>query len=106
MPNITVDSNGEHTHARGSMNITGTVAIPLWEKRELSGAFYIKQDRTTHDYGSNMGGYTAGFDASRTWTGRTTANGNHTHVLTCNLLGKSSTVQPPAICIRVKTRYK
>lgn len=45
-------------------NIKGKVRIPLYHSRVNEGAFYI--DSTGgNDYGSNNGGYIAGFDASR-----------------------------------------
>ena len=46
------------------------------------------------------------FFASRRWTGETSSNGNHAHTLSNNVLGKSTTVQPPSMKVRVKTRYK
>ena len=67
-----------HTHTRGSMNITGKIRIPLYNNRVNKGAFYI--DSTGgNDYGSNNGGYIAGFDASRSWTGSTSAPNNSTY---------------------------
>lgn len=60
-----------HTHTRGTMDITGTLNIPLWTNRGTSGAFYEKSSRGVFDYGSNSGGYTAGFNANRAWTGNT-----------------------------------
>jgi hypothetical protein len=46
-------------------NITGQLNIPLWTNRGTSGAFYEKSSGGVFDYGSNSGGYTAGFSASR-----------------------------------------
>ena len=62
-----------HTHTRGTMDIGGTLNIPLWTNRGTSGAFYELKSGGVFDYGSNSGGYTAGFTASRNWTGSTSA---------------------------------
>ena len=82
-----------HTHTRGSMNIKGSipnVGVNQSETTSFSGALY------TSASGNNYGGTSSGsaksnilFDASRNWTGETSAPNNA-------IYGKSSTVQPPA----------
>lgn len=76
---------GNHTHTRGSMNITGNFggtdvqggyygngafAINSWGNYNEEGGKYHS------GYGKNMN-----FDASRSWSGTTSANGEHTHTI-------------------------
>lgn len=73
---------GNHTHTRGSMNITG------WHDSEDSegvagGAFTMSSRSSTHNV-QKPGGETntqVNFDASRSWSGSTSANGEHTHTI-------------------------
>ena len=115
---ITVNSNGNHTHTRGSMNITGTTFgenAALYDT-SYSGAFYRGTETNRAgvgktDYDNNL----VYFDASRTWTGSTSSNGNHTHTLSGGtqvsnirasqpIYGRSNTVQPPAYVVDVWKR--
>ena len=72
-------NNVSHTHTRGNMNITGVIGAIGTNGRVTSGAFYY------HSAGgllANTGeaDYNAGFDASRSWTGSTSAqSANHGH---------------------------
>ena len=76
----TTSSSGNHTHTRGSMNITGSVALLGIEVKGTSGAFYNngggewRGDNIHINCNNNVG-----FDASRNWSGSTSQNGNHTH---------------------------
>jgi hypothetical protein len=115
---ITVNSAGNHTHTRGSMNITGTT---FGENKDLydtsySGAFYRGEETNKagvgkYDHDNNL----VYFDASRSWTGSTSSNGNHTHTLAGStqlshisesqkIYGRSNTVQPPAYVVDVWKR--
>lgn len=72
---------GNHSHTRGSMNITGTFR---GVDRSMSGAFTrIKQEDGYMHYGTAE--YTdianIDFNASRSWTGSTSTAGNHTHTI-------------------------
>ena len=73
---------GNHTHTRGNMNITGSfTATSQGTGISVSGAFT----------GANVGKGDEGYmdnelkqyslDASRSWTGSTSANGEHTHTI-------------------------
>ena len=89
------------------MEITGAFGTRGLEMTNAwaTGAFYTK--RSGREAGGK--GYTSVdfyFAASRSWTGETSSNGNHAHTLSNNVLGKSNTVQPPSMKVRVKTRYK
>lgn len=75
----TTINNVSHSHTRGTMNITGRVGAIGEEGTDFTtGAFY--QDGTG-DVGDKGGwDYFVFFDASRSWTGETSANNvNHTH---------------------------
>ena len=115
---ITVRESGNHTHTRGSMNITGTTfgeSNALFDT-SYSGAFY----RGTETNRSGVGKYDNDnnlvyFDASRSWTGSTSSSGSHTHTLSGAtqmshiwenqpIYGKSNTVQPPAYVVDVWKR--
>lgn len=114
LPSMTVDYSGNHNHNRGNMNITGNfwgIGLGYTGGRYYSsvganGAF--TQGAQCGIGGSDgIGGvvfYYCNYDASRTWSGVTNTTGNHTHTITSSI-GTSSTVQPPAIKCRVKTRW-
>lgn len=84
MPSHNHGESGGHTHSRGTMNITGWIDIPKanneWSYGKSSGALY-------HSSGSEGGNKSSwggtcprvNLDASRSWTGSTSSNGNHTH---------------------------
>ena len=84
---------GNHSHGRGTMNITGfcasfpwrtdnMFASPTWENKwentGPTGAFYesgwARTGRTDGREGPSVA-----FDASRSWTGSTSSNGSHSH---------------------------
>lgn len=75
--NISISNSGEHKHNRGTMNITGAfdgnINDPYHE-----GAFY-NTGRGWNGSDGGKGGGIKGFDASRSWTGETSAAGNHSH---------------------------
>ena len=81
-----------HTHTRGTMNITGGFKlIQMISSDTASGAFQVT--KTDTNYGSRTSGSQKDdnftFDASRSWTGATSAPNNA-------IYGKSDTVQPPS----------
>ena len=84
----TTDYAGSHTHTRGSMNITGTFDgnVDDDNKGGKSGAFYTTGRPIYGANGDDMGGV-IGFDASRSWTGSTSASGNHHHSFTTSYVG-------------------
>ena len=74
----------------GLPEIYGQLRIPLWNNRVATGAFY-QESNGGNDYGSNNGGFIAGFRASRYNA----------------IYGSYNTgVRPDAVSIRVKTRAK
>lgn len=88
---------GDHAHTRGSMNITGAQAFHGINtsasvlQGDGIGALYpsaITPRGPTWGVGSGRQGYGAiNFDASRSWTGWTSTNGNHSHWLSISSAG-------------------
>ena len=88
----TTSTAGNHSHTRGSMNITGTFDGNVNDGNSAkTGAFYNTGRSFSGSDGGSGGdfgpGGIIGFDASRSWTGSTSTNGNHTHTLTTNTTG-------------------
>ena len=93
----TTDYAGSHTHTRGSMNITGSQAFHGIHTSAsvlmggASGALYpssITSGWPVWDVASGSRGYgQINFDASRSWTGSTSSNGNHRHSFTTGYEG-------------------
>lgn len=97
-------STGNHTHTRGSMNITGTFGMEAVVQTS-SGAFY--RFNTTDDGGYQGGDVQpdgVGFDASRNWSGATSSNGNHQHTIGNNGSGTAFNIMPPYIVAYVWRR--
>ena len=103
LPTITTDSQGAHTHTRGTMNITGSFGIDnsvgIITGNKVSGAFSKNSTQLSRSPSTDTGSgakYGVDFQASKNWTGATSSNGAHTHTITdsSNVLGKSDTVQP------------
>lgn len=85
---------GNHTHTRGSMNITGSFGYIEDHNSMTSGAF------TKGSYRENVGGtpengIPINFDASRSWSGTTSANGEHTHTIGNTGSGLPLNIMPP-----------
>ena len=85
----------QHTHTRGSMNITGTFQLVGGSggNGTQTGAFYLAQTSTGYQHGPDgtKANPVTGFDASRSWIG-STSNANYT-----STVNTSSTVQPQTI---------
>ena len=91
-------TNGNHTHKRGTMEITGAIRGGAVEEAGsvASGAFSIIK---TQYQGAGRGQEDYGFDfkASRSWSGETTSEGAHNHTITVGNSGSGtamSLVQP------------
>lgn len=113
LPNISVSWNGEHTHTRGSMNITGDITmhgIPSCTViHGMGGAFYSRSADSAYHAPDCVGGALSenyiNFSADRTWTGSTSSDGAHSHnAYITNITGKSTTVQPPALLVNIWKR--
>lgn len=94
-------STGNHTHTRGSMNITGSFTDT--DDRYATGAFYVTDDYVGLD-GGNATQWVYGFDASRSWSGATSSNGNHQHTIGNNGSGTAFDVMNPYIVAYVWRR--
>ena len=96
LPTLTTNSTGNHTHTRGTMNITGDIGTYQMTSLQgkCTGAFTYKSFGTSSygGYGASEGAAGATFNASKSWTGETSSNGDHSHTIP----GTSDTVQPPA----------
>lgn len=109
LPNLglATTSNGAHTHARGTMEISGYFYS---EMGTASGAFYRGSSFIS---GGAVNSESAvaeqiKFNASRNWTGTTTSNGAHTHTITSSnsLYGATNTIKTDGIKVRVYTRFE
>ena len=109
--NHTCSTAGNHTHTRGTMNITGTFGTggktPNLFRGDTSGAFYNSgtngnkcgDDRTDNDRTSKVT-----LDASRNWSGATSSNGNHNHTIGNTGSGTAFTTISPFITAYVWRR--
>ena len=108
----TLSTAGAHTHTRGTMDITGHFVTSGYN-RSAAGAFYltdsaacsISGSASSHTYG------TVGFQAALAWSGATSSNGNHTHIISITeasdtLYGTTSTVQPLSQIVHICIKYK
>lgn len=106
---VTVQSNGAHTHTRGTMDITGYLKCAtgtdpsIYHNKEAGGAFYIDgnsdpQLRHMHE-GNTDWGAKYSFAASRNWSGNTSSAGAHTHTASASNTGSGSSfsIIPPCI---------
>lgn len=108
----TTGKAGAHTHNRGSMNITGSFeGTDVQSTYKGSGAFYVSTNGNWNDEG---GDYhkdyprRMSFDASRSWTGNTSSNGEHTHSFTTNNAGggQAHNNMQPSIVVYMFQRTK
>ena len=114
LPNISVTWNGEHTHTRGSMNITGDIAMHgigngCTVIQSLAGAFYGSSTSSAYHGPDCVSGASSEnyiyFSADRTWTGSTSLDGAHSHdAYITGITGNSTTVQPPALLVNIWKR--
>lgn len=114
LPNISVSQNGEHTHTRGSMNITGNITMHgigngCTVIDGLYGAFYGYSTSSAYHAPDCASGALSenyiNFSADRTWTGSTSLDGAHSHdAYIAGITGNSTTVQPPALLVNIWKR--
>ena len=84
---------GDHAHTRGSMNITGDIGgffRIAGQENLISGAFCGRAGTGANIQpvaGPGEGAAPLHFDASRSWTGWTSTNGNHSHWLSISSAG-------------------
>lgn len=100
LPTLITNTESGHTHTRGTMNITGSVTSDdgnyYWGAGTTArGAFSNARTGGSHigsDAWSGSRGNGFNFDASQTWEGETSEEGEHSHTIE----GNSDTVQTPA----------
>ena len=80
-------SAGGHTHARGTMDITGTIQTP--DDVTPSGAFYRIGYEGNEDGGKGSQ-QKVGFKASRSWSGATSSAGSHSHTISIGNTGSGT----------------
>lgn len=81
-------SAGEHTHTRGSQNITGAFGSGGQEHNTyVSGAFYKTGGSQNNADSGNTNADVVGLDASRTWEGESSSDGAHTHEVSVSNTG-------------------
>lgn len=80
---IEIIAAGNHNHGRGTMNITGAFwGRDVQVSYNGNGAFYLGARGNWNDEGGDYhSDYPSvmNFDAQRSWTGRTSIDGNHIH---------------------------
>lgn len=102
LPPLTASSAGEHTHTRGTMNITGSVVAV--NQSGYSGAFNSRTGTRT-GWMDFQGGYGTqdiavwNFNGASSWTGATSSNGAHTHTVTnsAGVAMNGTTVLPQSV---------
>lgn len=95
-------SNGSHSHTRGTMNITGSFLVRnnrYYKNNDYKeqGAFYEIANglRSEGNADDNRLDKIYGFDASRTWTGATSAAPSHQHTINAEGGNKAHNNMPP-----------
>ncbi|MEX0448096.1 hypothetical protein, partial [Xenorhabdus sp. SGI246] len=79
------NSTGGHNHNRGDMNITGYLPSVIAHGSDIFGGAFARngQSKPGVEYTDRWTSLTT-FDASRTWTGNTSWNGEHAHNVSGN----------------------
>ena len=82
---------GNHTHTRGSMNITGSTTNwdnePWGTADNFTNSGALAMEVTSFSNGAEVSTYSGGggfrltFDASKNWSGETSWNGSHSHTI-------------------------
>ena len=102
--NHSCDTQGGHTHTKGSMNITGAIHGEN-ETYWTEGAFTCSGGGPSNNTGDNAGNNNdVYFDASRNWYGETSGNGWHSHNIGYNGNGLAFDVMNPYIVAYVWRR--
>ena len=110
----TTSNTGDHTHTRGTMEITGHFFdTDMHTGSWASGCFSIASGSASKEGGGggNSGKNGVQFTASNSWTGATSSNGSHTHTVTTgnasdSKYGNSTTVQPASQIVHLCIKYK
>lgn len=107
------DNTGEHSHSRGSMEISGGLGFGEGFIKVTNATQWgaLAQNVVSHDYAGapKQHGYRTSaidFYASRNWTGATSSNGSHSHTVTVNNTGNSNSHNnmPPYLAVNIWKR--
>lgn len=83
---------GNHAHTRGSMNITGRFHTDdQFAETGNSGCFYGDMTYVSRGADNDNAGASMVFDASRSWSGETSYNGQHQHTVSVSNTGSGQT---------------
>ena len=97
--NHTVNAAGNHTHTRGTMEITGVLNVGA-NGYYTAGAFESEATSYPHiDAGIGAGGLNYKFTASKSWTGNTSLDGSHTHTTNNTGSGLPLNIMPPYLTV-------
>lgn len=105
-----VSWSGNHAHTRGTMNITGAFGYHDGTNYPKWGAFCWDDNDTNNKRGAkgSDGGEKRSvmFDASRSWVGETSWNGNHTHTVFIGSAGggQSFSIRNPYLAVYIWKR--
>lgn len=86
------NTTGNHAHTRGSMNITGRFHTDdQFAETGNSGCFYGDMTYVSRGADNDKPGASMVFDASRSWSGETSYNGQHQHTVSVSNTGSGQT---------------
>ncbi len=103
LPTLSAESNGAHTHNRGTMDITGWFTGGRSGTTGVNGCFVSKTNGSDAYSSGSSDMYQVNFKGSSGWSGSTNSTGAHTHsVIWTDHVG--TTVQPPAYVVNVWRR--
>ena len=104
----TTGSESAHTHTRGTMNITGKINIYAGGEDNSNGALIY--DRTGYSNnpggGGMLGDANIQFNASKKWTGSTSAGTAHSHSFSSSAtIGSGDYTRPNSTSTLIIIRY-
>ena len=104
--NHSCDTQGGHTHTRGSMNITGMTYIVQNQQPTGNGAFSFLSHGKTYSVGGSVPVHAGDLylNAANGWSGETSGNGWHSHNIGYNGNGLAFDVMNPYIVAYVWRR--
>lgn len=111
LPNLglSMTSAGGHNHNRGNMDIWGVLGGICPNGAYTDGSFYNLRATQVQGHGTSpVPNQIVDFLASRTWSGRTSWEGDHTHTITSTsgLIGATNNILTNGLKTRVYCRYQ
>lgn len=102
--NHSCSTTGSHTHARGTMDITGRIGNVDETSSSSTGAFYRSGSSGKLENQDGEADPNVYFKASLAWSGETTSNGSHKHEIGNTGKGTAFDIMPPYIVAYVWRR--